>query len=114
MKRYFGRNSFYFGVIASFLLISTAAFSKDHKFQGSIPLKGIPKREYATLAKLTIQEAMTKANQAVPGKIIEIVLEEEEGFLIYEAEVVRADQSHDEVIIDAGSGAVLLVKAKKH
>jgi len=114
MKRYFGKSSFSFGLIASFLFVSSVSFSKDHKFQGTIPLKGVHKREYSALAKLTIQEAMTKANQAVPGKIIEIILEEEEGFLIYEAEVVRADQSHDEVVIDAGSGAVLLIKAKKH
>lgn len=100
------------GVVA--LIISASAFSfiKEETFKGTIPVQKENKIQLAELARISIQEAMAKSSKAVPGKIIEIVLEKENGFLIYEAEIVAADKSRKEVVLDAGTGEVLQIKDK--
>lgn len=100
------------GITAVWILLSGISFAKEHKIQGSIQLKGKETHEYTTLAKISLQEAMVRASAVVPGKFVEIVLEEEDGFLIYEAEIVTPDNTRKEIVIDAGNGAVLLVKEK--
>ena len=107
-------NSIAFGVCALSLLFSSFAFgfAKETKIQGSIPITKENKVEYTQLAKLSIQDAMAKSNKILPGKIVEIVLEEENGFLVYEAEIIGTDKSRKELVMDAGTGAVLQIKEK--
>lgn len=93
---------------------STHAFSKDRaKIQGSISIQGKTKKDYPGLAKISLQEAAALAAKAVPGKVVEIALDDEDGFLVYEIEVMGADHQKKELLLDAGNGKTLLVKQDK-
>ncbi len=62
------------------------------------------------MARVTEADARATALRAVPGATItEIDLEEEDGFLIYDVDLVAGTVETD-VAIDAGSGAVLCVE----
>lgn len=107
-------------IVASLAAIISAtpalSFSKDRaKIQGSVSVQGKSKKDYSALAKISLQEAITLASKAAPGKVIEISLDDEDGFLVYEAEIMGSDQVKKEVLLDAGNGKTLLVKNdKKH
>jgi uncharacterized membrane protein YkoI len=59
------------------------------------------------LAKLTLQDAIAAAQAAVPGQVLSVGLEEEDGYLVYEVEIVEAQGAITEVLVDAGNGTVL-------
>jgi uncharacterized membrane protein YkoI len=71
------------------------------------------KTEMATAAKVTIDQAVKTASEKVPGKIIEAELEKKHGKLVWEVEVVTADNKVMEVHIDADTGAVIDVEEEK-
>jgi uncharacterized membrane protein YkoI len=74
----------------------------------------------AAAAKVTIDEAIKMASEKVPGKVVEAELEKKHDTLVWEVEVVTAENKVMEVHIDAVSGAVIDVedenskKDKKH
>lgn len=104
------------GLTAIAYLVPAAGFTKDRaKILGSISIQGKSKKDYAALAKISLQEAIALASKAVPGKVIEVSLDGEDGFLVYELEIMGTDQVKKEVLLDAGNGKTLLVKEdKKH
>lgn len=110
MKRSTNWTTGFIGLVLLTICHAAVAQAGDHKIRGTIPLGGKSKSEYAALAKLSLQEAMAKISAVAPGKFVEIALEEVGGFLTYEAEVVATDKSRREIVIDAGTGEVLLVK----
>lgn len=57
-------------------------------------------------AKITAIQAARKATEAVPGKVIEVEADDDDGMVRYEVDVVTA-QGTIEVIVDARSGAVV-------
>lgn len=59
------------------------------------------------LAKISPEEATDAATKAVPGESAAPELDDEDGNLIYEVEVRKADGSIVEVIVDAGNAKVL-------
>jgi len=69
--------------------------------------------EMAAKAKVTIDEAIKTASEKVPGKVVEAELEKKHGTLVWEVEVVTAENKLMEVHIDAESGAVIDVKEEK-
>lgn len=86
--------------------------------RASAPLKGsivVPsskqekEAEYLRLARITPQQAAAAAQKAVPGTVLKVELDEEDGFLVYEVEI-----GNSEVRIDAGTGQVLRVKQDDH
>lgn len=58
--------------------------------------------QYQALAKITAAQASTAAQAKVPGKVLSVKLEEEDGFLVYEVKIGTM-----EVLVDAGNGQVL-------
>lgn len=76
--------------------------------------------EMAAKAKVTIDQAIKTALEKVPGKVVEAELEKKHDTLVWEVEVVTAENKVMEVHIDAESGAVIDVedenskKDKKH
>lgn len=62
--------------------------------------------------QLTEAQAIEIALQNVPGEVQEIELEKEDGVMIYEIEVVKADGQEFEIEIAADSGTVLEVEAE--
>ncbi len=69
--------------------------------------------EMAAKAKVTIDQAIKTASEKVPGKVVEAELEKKHGTLVWEVEVVTAENKVMEVHIDAESGAVIDVEEEK-
>ena len=61
----------------------------------------------ADLATVTEDQARTAVTDAVPGTVDKMELDEEDGFVVWEAEITQADGTMMEVLIDAGDGSVL-------
>lgn len=61
----------------------------------------------AGLATVSEERARTSATDAAPGSVDKITLADEEGFVVWEAEITQADRTTVEVLIDAGDGSVL-------
>lgn len=69
--------------------------------------------EMSKTAKVTIEQAIKTATEKVAGKVIEAELERKHDKAVWEVEVVGADDKVSEVHVDADSGAVIDVEAKK-
>jgi uncharacterized membrane protein YkoI len=69
--------------------------------------------EMATKAKVTIDQAIKTASEKVPGKVVEAELEKKHDTLVWEVEVVTAENKVMEVHINAESGAVIDVEDEK-
>ena len=66
----------------------------------------------AAKAKVTIDQAIKTASEKVAGKVVEAELEKKHA-LVWEVEVVTAENKVMEVHIDAESGAVIDVEEEK-
>lgn len=82
------------------------------RIQGSISVQKKHKSEYASLARISLQDAIASAAKVHMGKIVEVALEEEDGFLVYEVELVGSDNVRKTVLIDAGNGKTLRDESK--
>ena len=69
--------------------------------------------EMAAKAKVTIDQAIKTASEKVPGKVVEAELEKKHNTLVWEVEIVTAENKVMEVHIDAESGAVIDVEDEK-
>lgn len=74
---------------------------------GTIRIENQTEADFPGMAKLTFDQSAQEALAAVPGKILKVKLENENGFLVYGVEVVTADKAIMEVMVDAGSGKIL-------
>ncbi len=74
---------------------------------GSVRVKDDDDAAMASQARITASEAAKIATTALPGKIIEIELEDEDDYLIWEAKIVGANGHETELKIDAGNGRLL-------
>lgn len=98
------------GVLAAgLMLVHLMAEDADEKsIQGSIAVqKTSDEASYAGLAKVPLRQALDLGLKAQPGTPIKVELEVENGFLVYEVEMVAADKKVHEVIVDAGTGKIL-------
>lgn len=71
------------------------------------------KAEMASTAKVTIDQAVKTASERVSGKVIEAELERTHNKLVWEVEVVTAENKVKEVHIDAETGDVIDVEEEK-
>ena len=69
--------------------------------------------EMAAAAKVTIDQAIKTASEKVSGKVVEAELERKHNKLIWEVEVVTAENKLMEVHIDADTGSVIDVEEEK-
>ena len=69
--------------------------------------------EMAAKAKVTIDQAIKTASEKVAGKVVEAELEKKHDTLVWEVEVVTAENRVMEIHIDAESGAVIDVEEEK-
>jgi uncharacterized membrane protein YkoI len=104
------------GVLCTGLAVVGLSFadSDDSAVRGgTIRLEKQVEADFPVLAKMTIDQAIAKALQAVQGKVLKTELENENGFLVYGVEVVTADNSIVDVKVDAGSGKILAMDKDK-
>jgi uncharacterized membrane protein YkoI len=108
MKQLFGMMVLALGTV---LVLNGPAWS-DQKGKGK---KDESKEtvEMAAAAKVTIDQAIKTATEKIPGKVVEAELEKKHGTLVWEVEVVTAENKVMEVHIDAESGAVIDVEEEK-
>ncbi|MEK6763763.1 MAG: PepSY domain-containing protein [Nitrospirota bacterium] len=108
MKQLVGMVALAIGVV---LVLNGPAWS-DQKIKGK---KDESKEtvEMAAKAKVTIDQAIKTASEKVAGKVVEAELEKKHDTLVWEVEVVTAENKVMEVHIDAESGAVINVEEEK-
>ena len=106
-------------VLASLIMMSLAsvALAKEHvstsekdaekPIVGSISVKNLSVKDYPAVAKVSSGQAAKAATDAVPGQVLSLGLEQEDGFLVYAVEVVNPDSGLHEINIDAGNGKIL-------
>lgn len=100
------------GIAFTAMVCTAFSFAEDNGREithGTIRVS-FAESEYPAMAKVSIGQAMKISLASVEGSIIKVKLENENGFLVYNAEVVTPDKEIKEVNIDAGSGQVLLVE----
>ncbi|MGE7666882.1 PepSY domain-containing protein [Ureibacillus composti] len=66
--------------------------------------------ELAKQAKITEQEATKIALEKVPGTVDEVELENEDGLIVYEFEIVGEDGSEQDIEVDAKTGKIVKVE----
>lgn len=92
------------------------AEERDPNIKGTIPApaeqgeqdEAAESKQFEGLAKIDQKAAEEAALAAVPGTVKDIQLEDENGFVVYGVEVQASDGTLQEVIVDAGSGEVLV------
>jgi len=78
---------------------------------GSVQAKDEGEKAMAARAKITSSEAARIAQTALPGKVIETQLDDENGYLVWEVEVIGDQGQEAQLKIDAGDGRLLAVEA---
>jgi len=74
---------------------------------GTIKTEGLEEAGYADIAKVTFAEAMDSALEECSGKILGAELEDLDGYLVYEVEVVNNEDEMIIVYVDAGNGGIV-------
>jgi hypothetical protein len=69
--------------------------------------------EMAAAAKVTIDQAIKTASEKVAGKVVEAELEKKHDKIVWEVEVVTAENKIMDVHIDAASGEVIVTEEKQ-
>ncbi|GBE00105.1 peptidase propeptide and YPEB domain protein [bacterium BMS3Abin07] len=97
-------------ILAGLLTFGGIALSAEQaNHTGSIRIKQEDEAGFAGMAKISLDSAMNAALQAVPGKVLRAELENENSYLVYGVEIVKADRRVVDVKIDAGNGKVLKI-----
>ncbi len=65
------------------------------------------------VAKIDADAASKAATDKVPGTVDEVELDEEDGNVVYEVDVIARDGTDTEVIVDAGNGKILAQEVDK-
>lgn len=74
---------------------------------GSIKVGDANDQAMAQMARLGAFDALQIATKASPGKVVELQLDEENGFLIWEVTELTADGQELQLKLDAGDGRLL-------
>ena len=67
-------------------------------------------QSYSRYSRISIEDAMSIASSQIPGEIVKVELEKENGIYLYEVDIVNAEGIKYEVEIDAQTGNVLNIK----
>jgi uncharacterized membrane protein YkoI len=110
------KNSYFVKGILGLSLIGAVAFANDIEInnnkkeidiKSSIQIKGnVSEKEEKNSAKIDASDVIKIIKKEQNGKIINIDLENEDGNLVYKAEVLN-DKILTDFIVDAGNGQIL-------
>jgi len=96
-------------VLAALIAIGGVAMSAQKANPiGSIKVQN-EKVGFAEMAKISLDSAVNAALQAVPGQVLGTELENENGYLVYGVEILKADRQIADVKVDAGDGKILKI-----
>lgn len=109
-----GKKNARMGTLLLIFIISLFVLSGcESKIKGSIPVSSKKIADFPAMAKISMTDALNKAQAKYPGKPVDVELENEDGYLIYEVEVVGPNRSVMELDVDAGNGAILKMEKEK-
>jgi uncharacterized membrane protein YkoI len=78
---------------------------------GSVQIRDDSDQSMAAKSKISSSQAADIAAKAVPGKVVETRLDDENGYLIWEVETIGEQGRQAQLKIDAGNGRLLAVQA---
>jgi uncharacterized membrane protein YkoI len=97
-------------VLTALLAIGTVGLrAQQANYSGSIKIKNGDETAFADIAKISLDSAMNKALKQVPGKVLRVELENENGYLVYGVEIAKTDHQTVDVKVDAGNGKILKI-----
>lgn len=97
-------------VLAALLAIGTVGLrAQQANYSGSIKVKNGDEAAFVEMAKISLDSAMNKALKQVPGKVLRVELENENGYLVYGVEIAKTDHQTVDVKVDAGNGKILKI-----
>jgi hypothetical protein len=82
--------------------------------QGSIKVGEANEQAMAGMARLGALDAINIATKAAPGKLTELQLDEESGYLIWEVTELGQDGQEVQLKLDAGNGRLLAAEVGDH
>ena len=94
-------------------IVAVGEFPHDVQ-RGSIRIWEDYERLMAAKAILNLEAATDIARRAVPGKVLGSRLDDENGYLIWEVEVLGEGRQRLELKIDAGDGRLLAIDSDEH
>jgi hypothetical protein len=100
------------GVVLTALIAIGGVSAQQAQYTGSIPIQN-EKAGFAGMAKISLDTAINAAIAAVPGQVVKVELENENGYLVYGVEIAKADHQIADVKIDAGNGKVLKIETNQ-
>ena len=90
------------------VLTGLLAISSDVRgVRGSIAIAKSEKDRLYEMARIPILRAIDIASTRFKGMLLEAGLEADDGYLVYEVEVLTMDGAVREIVIDAGNGSIL-------
>lgn len=101
-------------VILSLILTSYTLSSGKEDITGTIKINKNDIKKFPEKAGIDFNSAIDRALKEVPGKLLEIELKAEEGYLVYEVEIVTQEKKIKEIIVDAGNGEVLSIDLEEN
>lgn len=114
MKKYIYKTILIAGVVTSTMGAWANASEHEAKVMGSISSKGVSQSEFPKLAKISAEKATIIAREKVPGSVLSVGLENEDGFLVYSVNIAGQKSGVHEIIVDAGNGKILAETKSDH
>ena len=62
---------------------------------------------YSRYSRISIEDAMSIATEQIPGEVVKVELDTDNGMLIYEVDIVNTQGIKYEIEIDARTGLIL-------
>ena len=93
-----------------FLLLAAALVLSTHSAHAGDDDHLIAKRALEEGRVLPLAEILEKVKAKVPGKVIEVELEVEDGILVYDLKVLARNGRVKEIEVDAATGKILKVE----
>jgi hypothetical protein len=90
-----------------FLQLPPTTLASETFERGSISVVGMDQSLFPDIAKLTLVEVITLVSKKFEGKIVEVALESENDFLVFEVELFTKDRKKLILFVDAGTGEIL-------
>lgn len=99
------------GVVLAALLTTGVALlsAKSSNQEGSIQINNKDEAQVAGMAKISMDSAMNEALKLVQGKVLQVELENENGYLVYGVKITKADNQIVDVKVDAGNGKIVKI-----
>jgi len=97
------------GIMLAGLIALGAGYAQQAGIAGSIKVSDQEEAKFAEKAAISMDAAVNAALKQVPGKVLKVELENENDYLVYGVEIVKADKTIADVKVDAGNGKVLKI-----